>query len=101
LLSILYGSHDYITVVANQAGPAPKIAGIPPGSMATLGRQLFADRRRRISDLVDQLLKLIAVHAEFPGPIFDLLGFVHVDLAAVRRRFLPKTAHISTPKTGN
>jgi hypothetical protein len=68
--------------------------------MATLGRQLFADRRRRISDLVDQLLKLIAVHAEFPSPIFDLMGFVHVDLAAARRPFLTKIADVSTSRDG-
>jgi hypothetical protein len=38
-----------------------------------------------VVDLVDKLSRLIPVHAELVGAILDLVGLVHVDLAAVRR----------------
>ena len=45
--------------------------------------KLFANRGRRIPDLVDGLLRLLAGHAERAGPVFTLTRSVHIDLGPV------------------
>src|SRR5262245_46213042 len=80
-------------VMKKRAGLAPKIASIPRAFR--LRRQFLADGGGRITDLIDQFLQLLLVHAQLLGPILDLVRLVHVDLAAVLRTFLLQVVHLS------
>src|SRR5882757_628731 len=78
--------------------------------------ELLPDRRGTVADLVDRLLKRFLRDVQVPGPILKLVGFVHVDLAAILKSGLLQVVHgaslgsllnapenrgfLTTPKTG-
>src|SRR6266545_989111 len=60
-------------------------------------RQFLADGGGRIPDLIDGLLQHFPGHAELPCPVLDLVGFLHVDFAAVLRPSARQITHPSPP----
>jgi hypothetical protein len=80
----------------NRAGRILRGSGIrvERARRAGLGRQLLADGRSGIADLVHRLLKLLVRDLQVLGPVLNLVRFMHVDFRAILHAFEFSIVHV-------